>query len=108
MECAGDAVWISVMRISVVLPFKNEAAFLRPCLESLARQTERDFEVVAVNDGSTDESCEILAGFEGRLPKVTLLHTGGHGLVPALNLGLSRATGDFVARADGEDRKSVV
>jgi glycosyltransferase involved in cell wall biosynthesis len=92
-----------IMKFSVILPYRDEAPYLRTCLESLARQTHRDFEVIAVDDGSSDGSPEIVEAFQGRFPAMEHLETSGKGLVPALNAALALARGEAVARADGDD-----
>jgi glycosyltransferase involved in cell wall biosynthesis len=91
------------MKISVILPYRNEAPFIRTCLESLARQTLKDFELIAVDDGSTDSSPAIVESFKSRFRHLVQLETGGEGLVPALNAALSRAGCAAIARADGDD-----
>jgi glycosyltransferase involved in cell wall biosynthesis len=82
--------------ISIVMPFRNAAATLPECIASIHAQTFRDFEVIAIDDRSTDESAELCrrAGF-------TVIEA--HGLVPALNAGLEAARGDFIARMDADD-----
>lgn len=90
-------------RISVVLPYRNEASFLRACLLSLARQRGAPFQLVAIDDGSTDGSGAILRSMAGRFEDVVDLRTDGVGLVKALNLGIERADGEIIARADGDD-----
>jgi hypothetical protein len=88
---------------SVVMPVYNMARFLPEVLADLRRQTWEDFEVVAVDDGSTDGSREILQGWEdGRLRVILRAENGG--LVAALNEGLAAARGVWVARQDADDR----
>lgn len=93
----------STMKVSVILPYKDEAPYLRQCLESLAQQTLGEFEVIAVDDGSRDASPEIIQSYANRLPSLLTLETRERGIVPALNLAFSKARGDVIARADGDD-----
>lgn len=91
------------MLVSVVLPFKNEARWLPDALRSLKRQTLERFEVVLVNDGSTDDSAGIVhecCQGDGRFRSV---ESEGAGLVSALNTGLEAARGEWVARLDADD-----
>ena len=93
------------MRISVILPYKNEARYIRQCLVSLARQTENRFELVAIDDGSRDGSREIVNSFQDRFHRFTHIRTGkrGRGLVKALNMGFDASAGELTARADADD-----
>ena len=89
--------------VSVLLPVRDAARWLGDCLESLERQTLTDFEVVAVDDGSTDDSGEVLDRWAARDRRITVFHQTAQGLVPALNTGLDRCRGEFVARMDADD-----
>lgn len=89
--------------ISVLLPIRNAEPTLDEALQSLAVQSLRDFEVVAVNDGSTDETGRILEGWARRDERVRPLHRPANGLVAALNDGLAACRGVFVARMDADD-----
>lgn len=90
-------------RISVLLPCRNAAAFLHSCITSLEAQTCRDFEVIAVNDSSTDETPHILSIWAQQDARVRLMHTGSSGLVNALNVALEAATCPLIARMDADD-----
>ena len=90
-------------RVSVLMPVRNGRAFLREALDSLRRQTFRDFEVLVLDDGSTDGSQEIAAAFHD--PRIRLIQQGEHcGLVATLNRGLGLVRGEFIARQDADDR----
>jgi glycosyltransferase involved in cell wall biosynthesis len=90
-------------KISVLLPCFNAAATLEPTLESIAAQTLEDFEVVAVDDGSTDSTPDILAHWAGRDPRFRSLPLPHGGIIPALNAGLSECRAGIVARMDADD-----
>lgn len=90
-------------RISVLLPCRNAAAFLHSCITSLETQTFRDFEVIAVNDSSSDDTPHILSIWEQQDRRVRVLHTSSSGLVHALNVGLTAARGELIARMDADD-----
>lgn len=90
-------------RISILLPVRNEERYLPAALDSLFRQTLPDWEVVAVNDGSTDGSAAILDQAAGRDPRIRVIHAPPLGLVSALNAGLAECRAPLVARMDGDD-----
>jgi CDP-glycerol glycerophosphotransferase len=89
--------------ISVVVPIYNVEEYLEPCLESIARQTVQDLEVIMVDDGSTDRSGEIAAAFAQRDPRFKLVTKENGGLSSARNTGAEHATGDFLAFLDSDD-----
>ena len=90
-------------RLSVLLPCRDAEAYLGQAMRCLEAQTYRDFEVVAVDDGSTDETAALLASWSSRDPRVQLLSPGRVGLVEALRLGTAHCSGDLLARFDADD-----
>jgi len=89
-------------RVAVVLPVRDGEKYLSAAVESVLGQTFGDFELVVVDDGSTDRTMEILAGFSDTRLRVIRL-AGKLGLVAALNRGILDAGGEFVARMDADD-----
>ncbi len=89
--------------ISVLLPVRNAQAWLDASLRSLWRQSWRDFEVVAVNDGSTDDSGDALDRAAAREPRLRVIHTPPLGLPLALNEALRHARAPLIARHDADD-----
>lgn len=87
----------------MLLPVRDAVATLPACLASLARQTLGDHEVVAVDDGSTDGSGDLLDEAARRDPRLRVVHTLPRGLVAALNLGLAAARAPLLARMDADD-----
>jgi glycosyltransferase involved in cell wall biosynthesis len=85
------------------MPLRNEERYLPAALESLFRQTFRSWELIAVDDGSTDATPAILAEAERRDARVRIVRSSEKGLVNALNAGLSCCRAEFVARMDGDD-----
>lgn len=85
---------------SVVIPVYNRASLLRATLASIATQRFRDFEVIVVDDGSTDGSAEVAREFE---PLVRVLRQANKGPGAARNLALRHATGNYVAFLDSDD-----
>ena len=84
------------------MPFKNTELFISDALDSLVSQTMGDFEVIMVDDGSSDDSRKIAMEFCSRDSRFMLVD-GGQGLVPSLNLGLEVAKGKWIARFDSDD-----
>lgn len=89
--------------ISVVMPVRNAAPTLAVAIDSLLRQTDAAWELVAVDDGSTDPSAALLEAYARRDRRIRVIHAPRRGLVAALNAGLSAATGALVARMDADD-----
>lgn len=91
------------MKISVIIPVYNVSAYLEQCVRSVQVQTYRDVEIILVDDGSTDTSgclCDRLATEDER---IRVVHKQNGGLSDARNVGLSNATGEYVAFLDGDD-----
>lgn len=89
--------------ISVVMPVHNAALTLPAAVESLLRQTDAAWELVAVDDGSTDLSTAILDGYARQDRRVRVIRGARRGVVYALNTGLSAAAGALIARLDADD-----
>jgi Glycosyl transferase family 2 len=87
--------------VSVLMPVYNGAADLRKALDSVLGQTFGDFEVIAINDGSMDNSAALLNAVDD--PRVRVIHQDNMGLAATLNRGLSMAEGSLVARQDQDD-----
>lgn len=90
-------------KISVVVPMYNVAAYVETCLESLARQSVTDLEVIMVDDGSTDETLALATPFAERDPRFRLVTQPNGGLGQARNTGTDVATGDYIAFVDSDD-----
>ncbi|MEO5876496.1 MAG: glycosyltransferase, partial [Streptosporangiaceae bacterium] len=89
--------------LSVVVPVYNVGPYLTACLESIAAQTWRDFEVVMVDDGSTDGSAALAAAFAARDPRFRLVRQANAGPGAARNTGVGQARGEFLAFVDSDD-----
>ncbi|MFD0685549.1 bifunctional glycosyltransferase/CDP-glycerol:glycerophosphate glycerophosphotransferase [Actinomadura fibrosa] len=90
-------------KISVVVPFHDVEEHLPECLESLARQTLRDLEVIMVDDGSADGGAVVAKEYAGRDPRFVLVQRENEGPGPARNAGIERAAGRYLAFCDGDD-----
>lgn len=90
-------------KISVVIPVYNVEKYLSRCLESVLSNTYKNLEVICVNDGSTDNSADILNSFADQDSRITVVHKANAGVSSARNVGLNHITGDFVAFVDSDD-----
>lgn len=89
--------------ISVLLPVYNAEKFLAETLDSILRQTYVHFEILAVNDGSTDGSLAILKTYAKRDSRIIVVDKKNEGIVKTLNLAAEMASGEFLARMDADD-----
>jgi glycosyltransferase involved in cell wall biosynthesis len=87
--------------VSVILPVRNGAADLPKAIDTILAQTFTDFELIVVNDGSTDGTAAVLDAI--RDPRVRVVHQENAGLARALNCGISLARGRYIARQDHDD-----
>lgn len=90
-------------KVSVVIPVYNSAKFLRPCLDSIVSQSFSDWEVVAVDDGSSDESPAILDEYAAKDSRFKIIHKENGGVSAARNDGLAAAAGEYVLFVDSDD-----
>lgn len=91
------------MEVSVIVPVYNVEKYLTECLESLLNQNfEKDFEIICINDGSTDGSSNILNKYSLH-EKITVISQENQGLSKARNLGIKVAKGDFLMFIDSDD-----
>lgn len=90
-------------KLSVIVPIYNVEQYLPKCLESLQQQTFRDFEVVCVNDGSTDGSAAIAEKWVNSRNNARLINQANAGLSAARNAGLDAAQGEYVLFLDSDD-----
>ena len=89
--------------ISVVLPAYNCAAFLPQAIESILAQTQTDFELLVVYDHSADNTLAVIEQYVAQDSRVHLVYGEQKRLVGALNLGIAKARGQFIARMDADD-----
>ncbi len=89
--------------LSILMPVYNAGRYLRPAIASLLAQDFRDFELIIVNDGSTDGSAGIIDSFAVRDARIRVFTRANAGIVSALNAGLAVAQGGLIARMDSDD-----
>ncbi|MBU62235.1 MAG: glycosyl transferase family 2 [Opitutae bacterium] len=90
-------------RVSVILPVRDAEKTLASAIESILGQTEKNLELLLVDDGSTDASPRILKEFAVSDGRIRVFSNANRGIVEALNLGLSEAKSPFLARMDADD-----
>lgn len=83
-------------KVSVVLPCYNQAEYLPEALGSILKQTFQDFELIAVDDGATDQTPQILDSYAGRFPQMKVIHQANQKLPTALNTGFKNAQGQYL------------
>jgi len=89
--------------LTVVIPVYNVAQYLPECLDSVLGQSFSDLEVIAVDDGSTDDCPAVLAAYAARDPRLRVLHQQNAGQGPARNRAIETARGEFVTFCDSDD-----
>lgn len=89
--------------VSVVIPVYNVAPYLERCLDSVIAQTYRNLEIICVNDGSTDESGEILAKYAEKDARIRIITQENRGLVAARKAGIREAHGKYATAVDSDD-----
>ncbi|MEZ4793479.1 MAG: glycosyltransferase family 2 protein [Gelidibacter sp.] len=89
--------------VSILTPFKNTGKFLPQCVESILKQTHTNWELLIIDDHSTDDSCEIVNNFAKKDPRIKLLKNDGHGIIDALRLAFKHSKGDYITRMDSDD-----
>ena len=88
--------------ITVIMPVFNGEVYLQEAIDSILQQSFSDFEFIIINDGSTDNSREIILSYND--DRIRLIENGSNrGINYSLNAGLDMATGDYVARQDADD-----
>jgi hypothetical protein len=90
-----------IVRVSIVIPLYNKAPYVRRALDSIRAQTFSDFEVIVVDDGSTDEGARIIESYPDARFRLVTQPNAGPG--PARNRGMAEAQGEFIAFLDADD-----
>ena len=90
-----------MVKVSVIVPVYNSYNYLDKCINSLMNQTLNDIEIVCVDDGSTDDSLKKLNSFKD--DRVKVIHKENGGQASARNVGILKATGDYILFIDSDD-----
>lgn len=89
--------------ISIIIPVYNVATYLAACLDSILKQSYADWELILVDDGSTDASGEICDTYEAKDARIHCLHQSNAGVSQARNAGIAHAKGAWLTFIDGDD-----
>lgn len=90
-------------KISVIVPIYQVEDYLERCINSILKQTEQDFELILVDDGSKDRCPEICDEYASRYPQIRVIHQKNAGLSAARNAGLRIAEGEYITFVDSDD-----
>ena len=86
------------MKVSIIIPAYNASKYIKRCVMSLLNQTYKNIEIIVINDGSTDNTLEMLKGFD-----IKIINKENGGVSSARNMGLKEASGDYICFVDSDD-----
>lgn len=92
-----------MQKISVIVPVYNIEHYIEECIKSILNQTFKEFELLLVDDGSTDSSLNICRGYEKKDNRIKVIHKKNGGLSDARNVGIEKACGKYICFIDGDD-----
>ncbi|MBR6099633.1 glycosyltransferase family 2 protein [bacterium] len=90
-------------KVSVIIPVYNVENYLRKCLDSVVNQTLQDIEIICINDGSTDNSLQILNEYAQKDNRIIVINKENQGVSAARNDGIEKAGGEFIMFLDSDD-----
>lgn len=91
------------VKVSVIVPVYNVEKYLKRCLDSITKQTLKEIEIICINDGSTDNSLEILQQYACKDSRIHIIDKQNEGLSVARNTGMKIATGEYIGFIDSDD-----
>lgn len=91
------------VKVSVVVPIYNTEKYLEQCLQSIVSQTLKDLEIICVNDGSTDNSLQIIERFANEDDRIKIISKENTGYGDSMNIGLKRASGEYIGIVESDD-----
>lgn len=91
------------MKVSIIVPVYNTGKYLEKCLDSLINQTYQNIEIIIINDGSTDNSLEIIEKYQKKYHNIILINDTNHGQGHARNIGIENSTGNYIMFVDSDD-----
>lgn len=106
MDSSSDLLFSStsaIPAVTILMPVRNASATLGPCLNSIQAQSLTDFELLVVDDASSDETHQMVSARAAEDTRIRLLRAPRRGLVACLNAGLGEARAPLIARMDGDD-----
>ena len=97
-----------MVKVSIIIPAYNTEKYIDNCLQSLVNQTLKEMEIIIVDDGSKDNTLELLRGYEAKFPeKIKVFTKENGGQASARNLALEHVTGEYVGFVDSDDWVSL-
>ena len=93
----------SILKVSVIIPVYNVEQYLRECLDSVTSQTLKQIEIICIDDGSTDNSLEILKEYQAKDTRIKIIRQENGGLSSARNTALKHCSGDYITFVDSDD-----
>ena len=90
-------------KVSILVPIYNVEKYLRECLDSLINQTLDDIEIICINDGSTDNSAQILQEYRFKDKRIKVINKENSGYGISMNIGLNSATGEYIGIVESDD-----
>lgn len=90
-------------KISIIVPVYNTEKYLQQCLDSIISQTLKDIEIICVNDGSTDNSLNILKEYAERDDRIKIISKANSGYGHSMNIGIENACGDYIGIVESDD-----
>ena len=90
------------MKVSIIIPVYNCEKYIKECIDSILSQTFKDFEIIIINDGSTDYTNQILNEYNNH-NNIIIINQENHGVSYSRNIGLDNANGEYICFIDGDD-----
>ena len=91
------------VKVSIIVPVYNVEKYLRQCMDSILNQSLKEIEIICINDGSTDNSLQILEEYAQRDKRIKIINKRNEGLSSARNTGMEYATGEYIGFVDSDD-----
>ena len=90
-------------KVSIIVPIYNTEKYIKECLESIIKQTYRNIEIIIINDGSTDNSEDIIEQYKDKDSRINIIKQKNLGVSYSRNIGINAATGDYIMFVDSDD-----
>ena len=90
------------LKFSIIIPAYNIEKYIDKCINSIIEQTYKNYEIIIINDGSTDNTKNIIDKYKTK-KKVTIINQNNKGLSESRNIGVKKATGNYILFVDGDD-----
>ena len=96
-----------MIEISIIVPIYNSAGYVQNCLDSIIHQTYTDWQLILVDDGSTDGAAEICDEYAAKDKRISVIHQENKGVSAARNIGIDKAVGRYIMFLDGDDMLNI-